>query len=69
MGIIVRKYRIFMCMLPKDQRFYPLQIVVIAHAKVHEFIGLICYKYICEHPDQHLQYELFITQITSFQIK
>jgi hypothetical protein len=44
-----------MCMLPKEQRSYPLQVVVLANAKVQEFIGLICYKYISEHPDQHIQ--------------
>ncbi|KAJ8680845.1 hypothetical protein QAD02_016632 [Eretmocerus hayati] len=67
MGVPVRKYRIFMCMLPKDQRSYPLQVIVVANAKVREFIGLICYKYISEHPDQQIQedismYGLYITE-------
>lgn len=55
-GIAIRKYRIFMCMLPKEERTYPLQIVVIATAKVLEFIGLICYKYASEHPNHSLKY-------------
>ncbi|XP_035722164.1 target of rapamycin complex 2 subunit MAPKAP1-like [Vespa mandarinia] len=66
-GIPIRKYRIFMCMLPKEERTYPLQIVVIAAAKVLEFIGLICYKYASEHPNHSLKeditkYGLYITE-------
>ncbi|KAF7400602.1 stress-activated map kinase-interacting protein 1 [Vespula maculifrons] len=66
-GIAIRKYRIFMCMLPKEERTYPLQIVVIATAKVLEFIGLICYKYASEHPNHSLKeditkYGLYITE-------
>ncbi|XP_053986901.1 target of rapamycin complex 2 subunit MAPKAP1 isoform X2 [Hylaeus volcanicus] len=65
--IPIRKYRIFMCMLPKNQRMYPLQVVVIATAKVLEFIGLICYKYATEHPDHSLKeditrYGLYFTE-------
>ncbi|XP_076626457.1 SAPK-interacting protein 1 isoform X1 [Colletes latitarsis] len=65
--IPIRKYRIFMCMLPKEQRMYPLQIVVIATAKVLDFIGLICYKYAIEHPDHSLKeditrYGLYFTE-------
>lgn len=66
-GVPVRKYRIFMCMLPKEQRAYPLQVVVIMSAKVQDFIGLICYKYACNHYDHTLkedisQYGLYITE-------
>lgn len=46
-----------MCMLPKKQRTYPLHMIVLATAKVLEFIGLICYKYANEHPDHPLKYE------------
>lgn len=65
--IPIRKYRIFMCMLPKQNRMYPLQVVVIATAKVLEFIGLICYKYATEHPDHPLKediarYGLYFTE-------
>lgn len=51
----IRKYGIFMCMLPKDKQMYPLQVTVIAAAKVYEFIGLICYKYASEHLDHPLK--------------
>ncbi|XP_067215975.1 target of rapamycin complex 2 subunit MAPKAP1 isoform X2 [Linepithema humile] len=65
-GIPVRKYRIFMCMLPKEERTYPLQVVVTATARVLDFIGLICYKYASEHPDHKLKdlsrYGLYITE-------
>lgn len=55
MSIPVRKYRIFMCMLPKEDRMYPLQVVVTVTARVLDFIGLICYKYASEHPDHNLK--------------
>lgn len=66
-GIPVRKYRIFMCMLPKEGRMYPLQVMVTASARVLDFIGLICYKYASEHPDHNLKedisrYGLYITE-------
>lgn len=65
--IPIRKYRIFMCMLPKKQRTYPLHMIVLATAKVLEFIGLICYKYANEHPDHPLKdditrYGLYFTE-------
>ncbi|XP_076183308.1 SAPK-interacting protein 1 isoform X2 [Ptiloglossa arizonensis] len=65
--IPIRKYRIFMCMLPKEDRMYPLQIAVIATAKVLDFIGLICYKYATEHPNHPLKedvtkYGLYFTE-------
>ncbi|KZC13286.1 PREDICTED: stress-activated map kinase-interacting protein 1 [Dufourea novaeangliae] len=65
--IPIRKYRIFMCMLPKEHRMYPIQIIVVATAKVLEFIGLICYKYANEHPDHPLKeditrYGLYFTE-------
>nr|XP_033326748.1 stress-activated map kinase-interacting protein 1 isoform X2 [Megalopta genalis] len=65
--IPIRKYRIFMCMLPKEHRMYPLQVIVVATAKVLEFIGLICYKYSNEHPDHPLKeditrYGLYFTE-------
>ncbi|KAG7197866.1 hypothetical protein KM043_001677 [Ampulex compressa] len=66
-GVPIRKYRIFMCMLPAQERMYPLQLVVIATAKVLEFIGLICYKYASEHLDHPLKdditrYGLYIAE-------
>ncbi|XP_012269766.2 target of rapamycin complex 2 subunit MAPKAP1 [Athalia rosae] len=66
-GTPAKKYRIFMSMLPKEQRTYPIQVMVLATAKVREFIGLICYKYTTEHPDSPLKididkYGLYITE-------
>lgn len=49
-----------MCMLPKKQRMYPLHVVVLSTAKVLEFIGLICYKYANEPPDQPLKCEFLL---------
>lgn len=43
-GIPVRKYKIFLTMLPVDQRNYPLIISCIATAKIQDLIGLICLK-------------------------
>lgn len=54
-GVPVRKYRIFMCMLPKEERVYPMQVTVICSATVEEFIGLICYKYATENPNHSLK--------------
>ncbi|XP_011159983.2 target of rapamycin complex 2 subunit MAPKAP1 [Solenopsis invicta] len=66
-SISVRKYRIFMCMLPKEDRMYPLQVAVVITARVLDFVGLICYKYASEHPDHNLKedishYGLYITE-------
>ncbi|KAL7287888.1 hypothetical protein TKK_0017951 [Trichogramma kaykai] len=66
-GVPIRKYRIFMCMLPKELRAYPFQVMVLATAKVQEFIGYICYKYTSEHPNTHIhedisKYGLYITE-------
>ncbi|XP_008547321.1 target of rapamycin complex 2 subunit MAPKAP1 [Microplitis demolitor] len=57
-GVPVRKYRIFMCMLPKEERVYPMQVTVICSATVEEFIGLICYKYATENPNHSLKKEI-----------
>lgn len=52
-----------MCMLPKKQRTYPLHMIVLATAKVLEFIGLICYKYANEHPDHPLKCEFHMNVV------
>lgn len=48
-GIPIRKYKIFLTMLPEEQRNYPMNISVIATAKVSDLIGLILLKcrYVC----------------------
>lgn len=65
-GLMTRKYKIFLTMLPKEHRNYPIDICCIAAAKVQDLIGLICLKgsnmygeYINK-PVNH--YGLFITE-------
>lgn len=43
-GIPIRKYRIYLTILPEEQRNYPMNVCVIATAKVQDLIGLICLK-------------------------
>lgn len=43
-GIPVRKYKIYLTMLPEEQRNYPMHVCVIATARVQDLIGLICLK-------------------------
>lgn len=43
-GIPTRKYKIFLTMLPEEQRNYPMTVCCIAAAKIEEFIGLILLK-------------------------
>lgn len=43
-GIPTRKYKIFLTMLPEEQRNYPMTVCCIAAAKIQEFIGLILLK-------------------------
>ncbi|XP_065166756.1 stress-activated map kinase-interacting protein 1 [Atheta coriaria] len=65
-GIPVRRYRIFLTMLPEEQRNYPMTIVCIATAKIHELIGLICFKCSTVHGDFQLKpsenYGLYIME-------
>lgn len=39
-----RKYKIFLTMLPEDERNYPMTISCIVTASILQLIGLICYK-------------------------
>lgn len=43
-GIPIRKYKIFLTMLPEEQRNYPMTVCVIATAKISDLIGLILLK-------------------------
>lgn len=43
-GVPVRKYKIFLTMLPEDRRNYPMHISCIATAKIQDLIGLILLK-------------------------
>ncbi|KRT83193.1 hypothetical protein AMK59_3630 [Oryctes borbonicus] len=65
-GIPTRKYKIFLNMLPEEQRNYPMTVCCIAAAKIEEFIGLILLKCSTVHGDIPLQpvthYGLYLTE-------
>ncbi|KAG4073572.1 hypothetical protein HA402_000796 [Bradysia odoriphaga] len=65
-SIATKKMKIFLTMLPEDSRNYPLEVCVIATAKIHEFIGLICYMCSISYPDVVLltvkNYGLYIAE-------
>lgn len=43
-GVPVRKYKIFLTMLPEDRRNYPMHVSCLATAKIQDLIGLILLK-------------------------
>uniref|UniRef100_A0A1Y1K3E3 Uncharacterized protein n=1 Tax=Photinus pyralis TaxID=7054 RepID=A0A1Y1K3E3_PHOPY len=43
-GILTRKYKIFLTMLPEEHRNYPMTVSCIATAKIEELIGFILLK-------------------------
>lgn len=51
-----RTIKIFLTMLSKEERSYPMTVCVIASAKVYELIGLVCYKYSQEKREPPLRY-------------
>lgn len=61
-----KMFKIFLMMLPEDQRSYPMPVCVTANAKIQDFIGLICYKCSLAHPDVSLRsvkhYGLFMSE-------
>ncbi|XP_058119933.1 stress-activated map kinase-interacting protein 1 [Anopheles ziemanni] len=61
-----RSFKIFLSMLPEEQRAFPLPVRVHATAKIQEFIGLICYKCTVAYPDTVLRsvdnYALYMTE-------
>lgn len=65
-GVPVRKYKIFLTMLPEDRRNYPMHISCVATAKIQDLIGLILLKCSTVHGDFPLQpvtnYGLYITE-------
>ncbi len=65
-SIPTKKIKIFLTMLPEENRNYPLEVCVIASAKIHEFIGLICYLCTIAYPDTALltvkNYGLYIAE-------
>lgn len=58
LGEATRKYGIFITMLNLERRNYPMQVSIIATAKVHDLIGLVCWKCTIEYPDCTLKYNL-----------
>lgn len=66
MTVPTKSFKIFLTMLPKEQKNYPLDICVVATAKIQEFIGLICYKCSLAYGDAPLlsvqNYGLYITE-------
>lgn len=65
-SIPTKKIKIFLTMLPEEHRNYPLEVCVIGSAKIHEFIGLICYLCTIAYPDTVLltvkNYGLYIAE-------
>lgn len=66
MSVPIKSFKIFLTMLPKDQQNYPMEICVVATARIQEFIGLICYKCSITYTDVPLlsvqNYGLYITE-------
>ncbi|KAK4881156.1 hypothetical protein RN001_004475 [Aquatica leii] len=65
-GILTRKYKIFLTMLPEEHRNYPMIVSCIATAKIEELIGFILLKCSTIHGDFPLKpvshYGLYITE-------
>lgn len=51
LGLPTKTFKIFMTMLPEDLQNYPINVCVIASAKIQDLVGFTCYKYSIEHPD------------------
>eukprot|EP00102_Acyrthosiphon_pisum_P021788 XP_016658998.1 PREDICTED: target of rapamycin complex 2 subunit MAPKAP1 isoform X4 [Acyrthosiphon pisum] len=67
LGEATRKYSMFITMLNLERRNYPMQVSIIATAKVHDLIGLVCWKCTIEYPDCTLKdsvdcYALYIAE-------
>lgn len=65
MSIHTKTFKIFLTMLPKEQQNYPMDVCVVASAKIQEFIGLICYKCSITYDIELLSiqhYALYITE-------
>ncbi|KAL1509467.1 hypothetical protein ABEB36_004194 [Hypothenemus hampei] len=65
--IPTRKYKIFLTMLPEDQRNYPINVCCVASAKIQELIGLILLKFSITYSGKYefrpaTDYGLYITE-------
>ncbi|CAL1529769.1 unnamed protein product [Lymnaea stagnalis] len=54
-GLPTRKLEIFLAFAPPEHRGYPMSILVTAHAKAQEVVGLICWQYTEEERKPDLQ--------------
>lgn len=54
-GVATKKIDIFLTMAPKEDRAYPMAVVVVATAKIQDLIGLICWQYTVEMREPPLQ--------------
>lgn len=54
-GLPTKKIQIFLTMASSEHRPFPLEVVTLATAKVHDLIGLICWQYTVEKIDPPLQ--------------
>lgn len=55
-GVPTRTYKIFLTMLPRPDRDYPLQVCVLGSAKVSELIGFVCWKYMTQNTDPNFKF-------------
>lgn len=66
MSVPTKSFKIFLTILSKEQQNYPMDICVVATARIQELIGLICYKCSITYTDVPLlsvqNYGLYITE-------
>uniref|UniRef100_A0A146KUD3 Target of rapamycin complex 2 subunit MAPKAP1 n=1 Tax=Lygus hesperus TaxID=30085 RepID=A0A146KUD3_LYGHE len=66
-GVPIKKYRIYVTMLPEEIQKFPMEVTIVASAKVSDLIGLICWKCSTEFTDVSLKdsvsnYSLYIAE-------
>ncbi|BES92991.1 Stress-activated map kinase-interacting protein [Nesidiocoris tenuis] len=66
-GVPIKKYRIYVTMLPEEIQKFPMEVSIVSSAKVSDLIGLICWKCSTEFSDVTLKddvdaYRLFIAE-------
>lgn len=54
-GLGTRKYKIYLHMLPTEQRNYPMEVVIVVGTRVIDLIGLTLWKCFIEYPDVKLK--------------
>lgn len=68
-NVPTKKYRIFITMLPEQQRNYPLFVCCIGGAKIQDLIGLILLKCRCGNYPEHIKYTFFTSYYFSTNYK